>query len=140
MVLQCSPQPDDGLIEWSEKMTDAKQIADRYIALWNEADPAVRRQLLARDWTDDASYADPLMAGKGIDDIDALITGVQQQFPNFRFRLTGRPDGFGDNIRFSWALGPGDYVDAPIEGTDFARLENGRITAVTGFLDRVPAM
>jgi len=121
-------------------MTDAKQIADRYIALWNEPDPAVRRQLLARDWTDGASYADPMMAGRGINDIDALIAGVQKQFPNFSFRLTGKPDGFGDNVRFSWSLGPGDYVDAPFEGTDFARLENGRIAAVTGFLDRVPAM
>jgi hypothetical protein len=121
-------------------MTDPKLIADRYIALWNETDPAVRRRLLAEDWLEQASYVDPMMAGRGVADIDALIAGVQKQFPNYSFRLTGKPDGHGENIRFSWALGPGDYVDAPIEGTDFARLENGRIAAVTGFLDRVPAM
>jgi hypothetical protein len=121
-------------------MTDAKLIADRYIALWNEPDPAVRRRLLAEDWAEEASYVDPMMAGRGAADIDTLIAGVQKQFPDFSFRLTGKPDGYGENIRFSWALGPGDYVDAPIEGTDFARLENGRIAAVTGFLDRVPAM
>ena len=33
-----------------------------------------------------------------------------------------------------------DNLNKQIEGTDFARLENGRIAAVTGFLDRVPAM
>ena len=121
-------------------MTDAKLIADRYIALWNETDAAVRKGLFERDWTAAATYADPMMAGNGTEEIDALIAGAQQQFPNFRFNLIGTPQAHGDNVRFSWSLGPGEFVDAPIEGTDFARLENGRIAAVTGFLDRVPAM
>jgi len=121
-------------------MTDAQQIADRYIALWNEPDPAVRRELLARDWTADARYADPMMAGSGATEIDALISGVHQQFPNFSFKLIGKPDAHGENIRFSWSLGPGDFVDAPIEGTDFAVVKDGRIQTITGFLDKVPAM
>jgi hypothetical protein len=122
-------------------MTDPKHIAERYIALWNEPDPAVRRALLAQDWTDTATYVDPQARVRGIAEIDALIGGVQQRFPNFSFRLIRKPDGHGENVRFSWSLGPGDYVDAPIEGTDFAVLEeDGRIVAVTGFLDRVPPM
>jgi len=121
-------------------MTDPKQIAERYIALWNEPDAAVRKELLAQDWTPTATYVDPLAAGKGVAEIDALIGGVQQRFPSFSFKLTGKPDGHGEFIRFSWSLGPGDYVDAPIEGTDFAVIKDGRIAAVTGFLDRVPAM
>jgi len=121
-------------------MTDAKLVADRYIALWNESDPAARQKLLAENWTADATYVDPLMAGSGTAEIDGLIAGVQQRFPNFRFNLIGTPDGYGDKVRFSWSLGPGDYVDAPIEGTDFAIVRDGRIHAVTGFLDKVPPM
>ena len=121
-------------------MTDAHTIADRYIALWNETDPEVRQRLLAQDWDGAASYVDPLMQGKGLAEIDRLIGGVQQRFPNFRFSLIGKPDGHGDHVRFSWALGPGDFVDAPIEGTDFAVVRDGRIVTVTGFLDKVPAM
>ncbi|HVX82014.1 MAG TPA: nuclear transport factor 2 family protein [Devosiaceae bacterium] len=121
-------------------MTDHALIADRYIALWNETDSNVRRSLLASHWSSDARYVDPLMAGKGPDEIDALIAGVQKQFPNFSFRLTGKPDGHGNHMRFSWSLGPGDFVDAPIEGTDFVELADGRIRSVTGFLDRVPQM
>ena len=121
-------------------MTEPKQIAERYIALWNEPDAAVRQQLLAQDWIDGASYVDPMMAGKGVAEIDALIGGVHKQFPNFSFKLIGKPDGHGDNIRFSWSLGPGDFVDAPIEGTDFVRLADGKLAAVTGFLDKVPPM
>jgi hypothetical protein len=30
--------------------------------------------------------------------------------------------------------------EAPIEGTDFAVLKDGRIASVTGFLDKVPPM
>jgi len=121
-------------------MNDPRQVAERYIALWNETDTAVRRQLLAQDWASDARYADPLMAGNGRDEIDGLIAGVQQRFPHFSFALIGKPDGHGDNVRFSWALGPGDFVDAPIEGTDIAVLRDGQIAAITGFLDKMPAM
>ena len=119
-------------------MTDPRHIAERYIALWNEPDAAIRQQLLAQDWAADATYADPMMGGRGTAEIDGLIGGVQAQFPNFSFRLTGKPDGHGEHMRFSWSLGPGDYVDAPIEGTDFVTVRDGRIAAVTGFLDRVP--
>jgi hypothetical protein len=100
----------------------------------------VRKDLLAHDWTDDATYVDPMMAGHSPAEIDGLIGGVHARFPSFSFKLTGKPDGHGEHIRFSWSLGPGDFVDAPIEGTDFVQVRDGRIAAVTGFLDRVPPM
>ncbi|MCB8821172.1 nuclear transport factor 2 family protein [Microvirga rosea] len=118
-------------------MTDTATIADRYIAVWNELDQGRRRQLLTQIWTEDGSYRDPLMAGKGHDQIDTLIAAVHAQFPGFRFSLLGQPDGYGDQIRFSWALGPAG-ADGIVKGTDFATLEGGRLKAVTGFLDQVP--
>jgi hypothetical protein len=119
-------------------MTDVNQIACRYIDLWNERTQSRRREMLSRDWTADASYVDPLMRGDGHDGVDALIAGVQQRFPDFRFKLIGEPDGYGDNLRFCWGLGP-DGADSPIKGTDFAVLMEGRIKSITGFLDQVPA-
>ena len=56
---------------------------------------------------------------------------------DFRFKLIGEPNGYGDQVRFSWGLGP-DGVDSPIKGTDFAVLKDGRIRSITGFLDQVP--
>ena len=120
-------------------MTDAASIAARYIELWNERNPQRRREMLAANWTPSARYVDPLMAGDGHDGIDALIAGVQQRFPDFRFGLVGTPDSVGDRVRFSWGLGPDGSADSPILGTDFATLDGGKIGAVTGFLDRVPA-
>ena len=119
-------------------MTDVQSIARNYIDLWNERAPQRRREILAANWTTDAKYVDPLMSGDGHDGVDALVAGVQQRFPDFKFRLIGEPNGFGDYVGFSWGLGP-DGGDSPIKGTDFAVLSNGRIRSITGFLDQMPA-
>jgi len=118
-------------------MTDAEAVAHRYIELWNETAAGRRREILAANWTSDAKYVDPLMSGEGHSGIDALIAGVQQRFPDFRFTLIGQPNGYGDHVRFSWGLGP-QGADSPIKGTDFATVQNGKIRTVTGFLDQIP--
>ena len=119
-------------------MTDTTRIADRYIDTWNETDPDRRSALLAESWSNDATYVDPLMSGTGHDQISALVSGVHERFPGFRFQLNGRVDGYGDKVRFSWMLGPQSEPDM-IKGTDFAVIEDGRLKSVTGFLDKVPA-
>jgi hypothetical protein len=119
-------------------MTDAATIAARYIALWNETEPQRRKAQLTDLWSENGTYLDPLMQGQGHDQIDGLIAGVHGQFPGFRFALLGEPDSYGNQIRFSWQLGP-EGSDGPIKGTDFVTLENGRLKGVVGFLDQVPA-
>jgi hypothetical protein len=119
-------------------MTDAAIIANRYIDLWNETDPQRRGNLMTDLWNETGTYLDPLMQGEGHDQIDALITGVHGQFPGFRFSLLGQPDGYGNQVRFSWQLGP-EGSDGPVKGTDFVTLENGRLAGVIGFLDQMPA-
>src|SRR4051794_10587510 len=42
-------------------MIDFTGVVDRYIAIWNETDPARRRDLVGQTWTDDATYVDPLV-------------------------------------------------------------------------------
>jgi len=119
-------------------MPNPHAVAEDYISAWNESDSGRRRALMALTWTQDASYADPLMRGEGLDEIDALIAGVQQRFPGWRFAVAGRPDAHGDHVRFSWALGP-DGADSVIEGADFALVQDGRLKSVIGFLDKIPA-
>lgn len=115
--------------------THASAIAERYLALWNERDGAARRTRVEQLFAPGATYADPMMKGSGIDGIDSMIGAAQQQFPGHRFTLHGNPDGHGDVVRFSWALG----VDgaAPVaHGTDVAYVDTqGRLVRVSGFLD-----
>jgi hypothetical protein len=120
-------------------MTDFADLADRYIAMWNETDAKRRSNLIEQLWTDNAKYTDPLMSGDGHAGIDALVQGVQQRFPGYRFRLTGKVDGHGDRMRFGWELGDGK-APAPIAGIDFGVVSaDGRLQSITGFIDRIPA-
>lgn len=118
-------------------MKTPNEIAAAYIDVWNERDQTRRNTMMARDWSEGAIYADPLMQGTGRTEISALIGAVQERFPDFKFKLIGTPDGFGTNVRFSWGLGPQD-ADPPIKGTDFVAVENGQLQRVVGFLDQVP--
>ena len=116
-------------------MFNPKTLADAYLALWNEADPARRRAMLDVDWAADAHYADPMMKGEGRDDIALMIEGARAQFPGHSFTLRGTPDGHSRFIRFSWSLAP-DGGAPIIGGTDVARIDDhGQLTEVIGFLD-----
>jgi SnoaL-like domain len=120
-------------------MTATPDLADRYLAAWNETDPSARTAALAGLFADDVRYTDPLVAADGRPALDATIGAVQAQFPGFVFRLAGPVDAHHDQLRFTWELGPAGQ-DAPIAGFDVAVVDgSGRIRTVLGFLDRVPA-
>lgn len=118
---------------------DYTTIVGRYFAVWNETNPARRRELIVQTWAEDAHYLDPLMQGEGYAGIDALVHTVHQQFPGYRFRQVGAIDGHHAYVRFAWELGR-ENEPAPIAGSDLAILSaDGRFQRVIGFLDRVPA-
>ena len=115
-------------------MTDITTVVETYIASWNEGDAERRRQLVAQTWTEDGSYVDPLMAGRGADEIAAMIGAAQAQFPGHRFELSFGPDAHNGHVRFAWNLVGGDGPVAA--GVDFATVApDGRLDAVTGFLE-----
>ena len=117
-------------------MTDTTALIDNYIAIWNEADPQRRRELIAQTWTEDATYVDPMLTGAGHDGIDAMIAGAQQQFPGHRFELTSGPDAHNDRVRFAWSLVGADGGAPVAAGVDFATVaDDGRLRDVTGFLE-----
>jgi hypothetical protein len=113
----------------------AQDLAQRYIACWNETDPARRRSLIAETWTQDASYVDPMMKSEGRNGIDAMIGGVQAKYPGFRFSLEGPVDAHNDCLRFGWALAsPEGAVVA--HGLDVGFIAaDGRLSAITGFIE-----
>lgn len=119
-------------------MTDPTTVATTYLRAWNETDTARRAALLRDGWSEDARYVDPLMSGRGAEQIGQLIGGVHERFPGFRFALLGEPNGHGDHVRFAWSLGPAG-AEPPIKGSDVVELHEGRIARVIGFLDQVPA-
>lgn len=119
-------------------MTDADAVVHNYIASWNERDPEARRELVAATFTDDADYLDPLMSGRGIDELDLMIAAAQRQFPGHTVSLASGPDQTHDRVRFAWLLLAPSKGEPVAAGTDFAVLSpDGHIQSVTGFLDPV---
>jgi hypothetical protein len=118
-------------------MSNFTDLVDRYIAIWNETDDERRRNLIARTWTEDSTYLDPLMLGEGRSGIDAMIRGVQAQFPGLLFRRTSDVDAHNDRVRFAWELGP-EGGPALAGGVDFGVVVGDRLQTITGFLDFAP--
>jgi hypothetical protein len=84
-------------------------------------------------------YVDPLADVTGVDELDALIAGAQQQSPGLEFRAVGHVDRHHDVCRFRWGLGPAG-AEALVIGFDVVAVaDDGRTTLVHGFLDRVRA-
>lgn len=117
-------------------MSNADQLVNNYIAMWNATDPERRAELVAQTVTEDAKYLDPVMSGEGITGISAMIAGAQEQFPGHVFALRSGPDAHHDRLRFSWSLAP--VGGRPVaHGTDFATVgQDGRMESITGFLEQ----
>ncbi|NUW32421.1 nuclear transport factor 2 family protein [Nonomuraea sp. SMC257] len=120
-------------------MSDINELVQRYLAAWNETDATARRAALAEVFAEDATYTDPLVSVRGLDGLDATIAAVQGQFGGLVFSLGGAVDAHHDIARFTWNLGP-EGAEPLAVGFDVAVVgEDGRISQVLGFLDKVPA-
>jgi SnoaL-like domain len=121
------------------KGTFMNDVIARYLACWNETDPAVRRKLIEETWAEDATYIDPLADARGRDAIDATIAAAQGQFPGYVFALAGPVDAHHQQARFTWGLGP-EGAEPLVVGFDVAVTDDeNKIRTVLGFLDKVPA-
>ncbi|SOE06630.1 nuclear transport factor 2 family protein [Streptomyces sp. Ag109_G2-15] len=111
----------------------------RYFEAWNATDAEALAKAVAAAWTEDGTYTDPLADVRGHEGIAAVIRAAQEQFPGFEFRLAGEVDGNHHIARFGWELVSTADGLAPVAGSDVVTLaEDGRITSVLGFLDRLP--
>lgn len=112
-------------------------IVKAYLETWN-ADGADRDRLLAEHWSESVGYTDPLAEVSGHAGIAAVIDGARQQFPGFVFTPVGEPDAHHRQVRFQWGLGP-EGAEPLVIGFDVIVLdEQGRISDVRGFLDKIP--
>lgn len=120
-------------------MSDFDAIAHAYIDLWNETDAGARQERIEQLFAADGRYTDPLADVTGHSQIDAMISAVQQQFPGMIFTLAGPVDAHHRQARFGWKLGPVG-AESLIDGFDvLERNDDGRLTLVLGFLDKVPS-
>lgn len=120
-------------------MTDFTALAESYIAVWNETDPAARRALIDEVYAPNGSYVDPLVDAEGREAIDATIGAVQAQFAGLIFTLGTPVDAHHNVARFTWNLGPAGAEPIVVGFDVLVVTAEGQIQNVHGFLDKVPA-
>lgn len=114
-------------------------IVTRYLDTWNATDESVLTELLAKHWSDDCLYVDPLADVQGREAVGATIQAVRAQFPDFVFTPVGTVDFHHQQARFQWGLGPAGE-EPVVVGFDVVVVDaDQRIRDVRGFLDKVPA-
>lgn len=107
-------------------------LIDRYIAIWNETDENTRRNLIARTWTAEGTYTDPLLKSEGRDGIDAMTAGFQATYPDHRFERDGDCAFDQGKLRFGWKLIQ-PTGETFITGEDVCTLsDEGLFASITG--------
>jgi len=136
---QKDPVPSNS--QRSAQMSNVNELVVRYIGIWNERDAKRRRELIAKTWTEEGTYLDAHRHGAGHEGIDAMIGQAQEQFPGYQLRLVSGIETHNGYVRFSWAAGGMAQAPLYLAGTDFAAISSdGRLRAVTGFVDAAPAV
>jgi hypothetical protein len=120
-------------------MSPLEKAVHRYIGTWNNVEAHHRRAGIDELFTDDCSYIDPIAAVQGRAGVDALIAGVQKQFPGAVFHLAGAVDVHHEQARFTWHAGAPGASEPLVIGFDVVVFEGTRIRSVYGFLDKVPS-
>ncbi len=113
-----------------------EELIDRYFAVWNAADDAMRANLLASIWAETGLYTDPSVRAAGAGALLTHIAGVRERRPGAVWSLVGPLDAHHDLVRFAWHVMDASGTELR-RGIDVLVLTEGgtRIAQVIGFFD-----
>jgi hypothetical protein len=107
------------------------EFLDRYVAVWHEPDPDLRRQGVTALWTPDGAHFIDSLSARGYDALVARVAQVYNDFigtGEYVFRAAGDAVAHHDAAAFTWHMVPPDGGEAAATGFDFFLLaDDGRI-------------
>jgi hypothetical protein len=115
-----------------------QELAERYVAVWNESDPTVRRQRIAALWTEDGAHYSPTLEAHGHDDLERRVIMSWDKWVHtarHSFRVCADADGHHGGVKFHWEMiTPAGEVSTL--GFEFLQLApDGRIAAAYMFVE-----
>ena len=134
----------------------AQQLADRYMALWNEPDADRRRRMIAELWTEDGSQtlqppqamceiaASPgiglaaTLEARGHSELQARATTSYEHWvgsEGLRFRARDVAERLGDVVKFHWEAVAGDGSTAAAGLNVLVLAADGRVQRNYTFVD-----
>jgi hypothetical protein len=126
---------------------DAERLVQRYVAVWNEPDPAARRKSIEQLWTEDGAhvlhppveirdaaaalgFVHPTLEARGYDELEARVTRAYDEFVapgEYAFQATGQAVRLHDVVTFRWEMVPVGGGEAVGGGVDVFVLDDGRV-------------
>jgi hypothetical protein len=124
-------------------MSTLNELADRYVAVWNESNPERRRQSIAELWAEDGAHFTPSLEVRGYAALETRVAGAYEKWVKvggFVFKSAKNADGHHDTVRINWEMVPAAGGKPAAAGFDFLVLgSDGRIRFDYQFLDAPPA-
>jgi hypothetical protein len=122
-------------------VTEISQLIGRYVACWNEPDPAARRKVIDETWSPAGVYRNASTEYEGRDGIEQAVTEAYDAFSSngFAFEVASIQINH-DAIRYQWLMVPraGDEPDSI--GTHVAVVDgDGRLVSDYQFIDTAPS-
>jgi len=117
------------------------ELIDRYCEAWQEMDAARRRDLIASLWAEGATYTDPTVNARNLEELLAHIASVVARRPGAKVVRTSAVDAHHGVARFAWQLVQSDGTLLP-EGLDIAwySSDGRRIERIIGFFGPLRAL
>ncbi|QWF80327.1 nuclear transport factor 2 family protein [Amycolatopsis sp. CA-230715] len=110
---------------------DMDHLADRYVSVWNEPDPVVRKETVAALWAADGTEITETATYRGHQAIEGRIAEAHESLvreDGFVFRYAGDALGHHDAIRFTTHMLPATGGGIAWTGSIFVKLgEDGLI-------------
>jgi hypothetical protein len=114
-----------------ELAVELNQFADRYVALWNEPDPAKRRSQIADLWVDEGEHYVEAAKFVGLQALERRVADAHDEFVRNggnRFRAVPGARREGDVVTFYWEMLPADGDTVLGKGLEFMIVtERGQI-------------
>jgi len=110
---------------------ELNHLADRYVAVWNEADPAKRRQQIADLWVEEGEHYVESGRFVGLEALERRVLEAHNAFvrdAGNRFRAVPGARREGDVVTFYWEMLPPEGDSVLGKGLEFMIVtETGRI-------------
>jgi nuclear transport factor 2 (NTF2) superfamily protein len=123
------------------RMTNIEQTIEKYVASWNERDPAARHRVVAEIWEPDGVYRNASTEFEGHGRIDEAVTAAYDAFTanGYTFKVASI-DQNHDAVRYRWEMVPAAGGAPDSIGTHVAMIgPDGRFLSDHQFIDKAPS-
>ena len=127
----------------NDPMDTPSRLAERYVALWNQTDAALRRAEIEQLWVPGGEHFVRTLQARGYEELERRVTGSHEKNVRdggYLFRVAGAVQALQDTLMFHWDMVPAGTTRVAALGLQFLKLApDGRIAVDYQFILPTPA-